>query len=75
MIGIDPPRIDFGSKGYGNLVELADLQQRVAAGLGIPVGRLVFIIKSAHIYDPDLPTMREAVSADLHPSSTLKIKP
>jgi thymidylate synthase len=53
--------IDFGSKGYGNLVELADLQQRVAAGLGIPTGRLVFIIKSAHIYDSELEYMRNVV--------------
>ena len=54
--------IDFGAKGYGNLVELADLQERVAAGLGRPLGRLVFIVKSAHIYDTELDLMRDVVS-------------
>ena len=42
--------IDFGAKGYGNLVELATLQQRVGAELGHPVGRLVMVVKSAHVY-------------------------
>ena len=42
--------IDFGAKGYGNLVELAVLQQHVASELGVPVGRLVMIVKSAHVY-------------------------
>jgi thymidylate synthase len=55
--------IDFGAKGYGNLVELAHLMERVADGLGLPVGRLDFVVKSAHIYEPDIPTMRDAVSA------------
>jgi hypothetical protein len=31
--------IDFGAKGYGNLVELASLQQQVAGQLGRPAGR------------------------------------
>jgi thymidylate synthase len=62
--------IDFGAKGYGNLVELAYLMERVADGLDLPVGRLDFVVKSAHIYEPDLATMRDAVSADLHPLST-----
>ena len=30
--------IDFGAKGYGNLVELASLQQHVAGQLGRPAG-------------------------------------
>jgi thymidylate synthase len=55
--------IDFGAKGYGNLVELAWLQERVAAGLGLQLGRLVFIIKSAHVYDTELNYMRDAVAA------------
>jgi thymidylate synthase len=42
--------IDFGTKGYGNLVELAAIQRRVASALGLPVGRLVMTVKSAHIY-------------------------
>jgi thymidylate synthase len=45
--------IDFGKKGYGNLVELAALQQKVAQALNKPVGRLVFTIKSAHVYDTE----------------------
>jgi thymidylate synthase len=43
--------IDFGSKGYGNLVELAWLQEHIAGELGVPVGKLTFVIKSAHVYD------------------------
>ena len=50
--------IDFGSKGYGNLVQLADLQHRVAASLGRPVGSLTFIVKSAHIYATEYEYMR-----------------
>jgi Thymidylate synthase len=46
--------IDFGAKGYGNLVELASLQRHVADALGVPVGRLLMIIKSAHVYETDL---------------------
>jgi thymidylate synthase len=46
--------IDFGAKGYGNLVELAALQHHVATALGRPVGRLVMIVKSAYSYDTDL---------------------
>jgi thymidylate synthase len=45
--------IDFGAKGYGNLVELALLQERVAEALGRPVGALRFMIKSAHVYDTE----------------------
>jgi thymidylate synthase len=53
--------IDFGAKGYGNLVELAYLMERVAEGLNLPVGRLDFVVKSAHIYAPDVSMMRDAV--------------
>jgi thymidylate synthase len=42
--------IDFGAKGYANLAELAALQQRVAVQLGRPVGRLIMVVKSAHVY-------------------------
>jgi thymidylate synthase len=45
--------IDFGAKGYANLVELAALQRRVAADLATPVGPLTMIIKSAHVYATD----------------------
>jgi len=46
--------IDFGAKGYGNLVELASLQRHVADALGAPVGRLVMIVRSAHVYETEL---------------------
>jgi thymidylate synthase len=46
--------IDFGAKGYGNLVELASLQQHVAGALGLPVGRLLIVVKSAHVYETEL---------------------
>lgn len=55
--------IDFGAKGYGNLVELAYLMERVAEGLSLPVGRLDFVVKSAHIYDPELAMMENAISS------------
>jgi thymidylate synthase len=54
--------IDFGTKGYGNLLELAYLMERVADGLNVPVGQLDFVVKSAHIYDPDVSMMRDTVS-------------
>lgn len=50
--------IDFGAKGYANLVELAWLQEHVAAALGLPVGRLDFLVKSAHVYDTELAFMK-----------------
>jgi hypothetical protein len=52
--------IDFGAKGYGNLVELAALQQHVAGQLGRPAGRLLMMVKSAHVYDTErrLPVRR-----------------
>jgi len=55
--------IDFGAKGYGNLVELAYLMERVAEGVKVEVGRLDFVVKSAHIYEPDISLMRNALSA------------
>jgi thymidylate synthase len=55
--------IDFGAKGYGNLVELAYLMECVADGVNVEVGRLDFVVKSAHIYEADISLMRNAVSA------------
>jgi thymidylate synthase len=46
--------IDFGAKGHGNLVELASPQRHVADTLGLPVGRLLMIVKSAHVHETDL---------------------
>ena len=45
--------IDFGAKGYGNLVELASLQHHVAGQLGVSAGRLLMIVKSAHVYQTE----------------------
>ena len=50
--------IDFGTKGYANLVELAALQMRVAQGLGVPLGQLTMSVKSAHIYQAEIDLMR-----------------
>ena len=55
--------IDFGTKGYGNLVELAHVQRRVAAALNAPVGRLMLIVKSAHIYATEREAMTKLVEA------------
>ena len=49
--------IDFGKKGFGNLVQLAELQRHVARRLGVPEGRLVMVIKSAHIYETEIDLM------------------
>jgi thymidylate synthase len=54
--------IDFGAKGYANLVQLAELQAIVARGVGRRAGRLTFIVKSAHIYDTEVSFMREALA-------------
>ena len=54
--------LDFGKKAYGNLVELAALQAHVAGALGVPVGRLVLHVKTAHVYEPELELMAELSS-------------
>ena len=56
--------IDFGAKGYGNLVELASLQHHVAGALGVPVGRLLMIIKSAHVYETERSYIEAALAGD-----------
>jgi len=55
--------IDFGKKGFGNLVELAEIQRHVAERLGRPRGPLVMIIKSATIYTSELDLMRQTIAA------------
>jgi thymidylate synthase len=55
--------IDFGKKGFGNLVQLAELQQHVAGELGVPLGALAMIVKSATIYATEVGAMREAIAA------------
>ena len=53
--------IDFGAKGYGNLVELASLQQHVAGQLARPAGRLLMIVKSAHVYQTERGYLRDVL--------------
>jgi thymidylate synthase len=60
--------IDFGAKGYGNLVELAFIQEQLAAGVGVSVGKLTFVIKSAHIYDTEREYMETVTRSELTPS-------
>ena len=55
--------IDFGTKGYANLVELAALQARVARDLRVGVGTLTMTVKSAHIYQTELGLMRRIIAA------------
>jgi thymidylate synthase len=55
--------IDFGTKGYANLVELAALQTRVAGDLGVGVGTLTMMVKSAHIYQTEFGLMRGIIAA------------
>jgi thymidylate synthase len=55
--------IDFGTKGYGNLIELAALQARVAGDLGVGVGTLTMTVKSAHIYETEIGLMRSIIAA------------
>jgi thymidylate synthase len=55
--------IDFGTKGYANLVELAALQVRVASDLHAGVGTLTMAVKSAHIYQTELGLMRRIIAA------------
>ena len=54
--------IDFGAKGYGNLVELASLQQHVAGQLARPAGRLLMIVKSAHVYETERGYLRDVLT-------------
>jgi thymidylate synthase len=49
--------LDFGKKAYGNLVELARLQEHVGARLGAATGSLVVHAKSAHVYEPEWSAM------------------
>jgi thymidylate synthase len=55
--------IDFGTKGYANLIELASLQTRVAGDIGVGVGTLTMTVKSAHIYETELDLMRRIIAA------------
>jgi thymidylate synthase len=56
--------LDFGKKAYGNLVELARLQEHVAGELDVPVAQLVVHAKSAHVYEPEWALMAHIAAAD-----------
>jgi thymidylate synthase len=56
--------IDFGAKGYGNLVELARLQHHVADALGRPAGRLLVMVKSAHVYQAEFEYVHGVLAED-----------
>ena len=60
--------IDFGAKGYANLVELASLQRHVADALGRPAGRLLLIVKSAHVYQTELAYIRRLLAGASRPA-------
>src|SRR5258708_7470575 len=62
QLGVYAHAIDFGTKGYANLIELAALQARVAGDLGVGVGTLTMTVKSAHIYETELGLMRSIVN-------------
>jgi thymidylate synthase len=55
--------IDFGAKGYANLVELATLQHEVGQNVESPIGSLTMIVKSAHIYASDFEYMNSVLVA------------
>jgi thymidylate synthase len=59
--------IDFGAKGYGNLVELAWLQHYVAGELEHPVGRLLMVVKSAHVYETEFGYVHGVLAEDVPP--------
>ncbi len=53
--------IDFGAKGYANLLELAVIQDQVATELDRAVGPLTMIVKSSHVYDSDAAYMNSVL--------------
>jgi thymidylate synthase len=54
--------IDFGAKGYANLVELAHIQEHVANAVGLSLGPLTMIVKSAHVYESELDYVRNVLA-------------
>jgi len=63
QLGVYAHGIDFGTKGYANLVELAALQRRVAEDLGAAIGTLTMTVKSAHLYQTEIELMRRIVQS------------
>jgi thymidylate synthase len=63
--------IDFGTKGFANLVELAYLQHLVGEGISSEVGSLTMIVKSAHVYESDVNDMHDVLT--LHERRVRKV--
>ncbi len=55
--------IDFGAKGYANLVELATLQEEVAGRVARDMGTLTMVVKSAHVYRSEFEYMDDVLSS------------
>ena len=68
QLGVYAHGIDFGTKGYANLVELAHVHHHVAQATGTAVGTLTFTIKSAHVYLTELDLMRRILAQWSQPS-------
>jgi thymidylate synthase len=49
--------IDFGARGYVNLVELASILEGVTDELDALLGTLTMSVKSAHVYETDVDYM------------------
>lgn len=62
QLGVYAHGIDFGTKGYANLVELAAIQHRVAGEVDAAVGTLSMTVKTAHVYDTELDLMRRILA-------------
>ena len=58
---VDAHSIDFGKKGFANLVQLAELQRDVARELDAPPGPLVTIVKPAMLPNR-IYSVREVIS-------------
>ncbi|HEY5112451.1 MAG TPA: thymidylate synthase [Acidimicrobiales bacterium] len=55
--------IDFGTKGFANLVELAYLQQHVGERIASDVGAFTMTVKSAHLYERDVAGMNDVLAS------------
>lgn len=55
--------INFGKKGYGNFIQLAQLQSDVANQLNVPAGPLLMIVKSATICKTAVSLMSDVIAA------------
>lgn len=62
QLGVYAHGIDFGTKGYANLVELAAIQHHVAGEIGSAPGVLTMTVKSAHVYDTELDLMHRILA-------------